>query len=217
MLAEEEALPSIKKAKGKSDHKRIIACYGQFWDGELVDWKGVRGKKRIAPLLGGQIGGEEIDFADQIGIYVLYDERYEPVYAGQVGRSQSNNRSPAVRGNTLFLRLKAHAIGGFGGRWRFFSWYGLKLINANGTMRAVTVRQVTVKTMIDALEAVMIASFEPRLNSQSGNLASSEFVKQLANPEKKLKTLDARLERIGTDLSSLVMHRRVMPKNNKKL
>jgi hypothetical protein len=180
----------------------IITCYGQFWDRALVNWRGVQGRQREHPKLGGKLGSKLVDMADQIGIYVLYDERYEPVYAGQVGRPKSKNHSAGVGGNTLFARLKAHADGEIGGRWRFFSWYGLKRINKDGRLRAVTVRQVKVKTIIDALEAAMVASFEPRLNSQSGNLKSAKLVKQEPDPETLSNTLETRLDRIEQGLKN---------------
>jgi hypothetical protein len=145
-----------------------------------------------------------VDVAEQIGIYVLYDDRYEPVYAGQVGRSKSKDAETAVGGNTLFSRLKAHADSEIGGRWKFFSWYGLKLINKDGTLRSVAGRLVTVKTMIDAMEAAMIASFEPRLNSQSGNLKSSTLIKQVADPNTRSKSTEARLERIEESVMSIL-------------
>lgn len=192
-----------KKALPKDGNERnaIIPCYGQFWDRELVDWKGTKGKKRVEHKLAGKAGGKTVDVSDQIGIYVLYDERYEPVYAGQVGRPKSKTSEPAVGGNTLFSRLKAHADGEIGGRWRYFSWFGLKLINkTDGKLRGVKVRQVTVKTMIDAMEAAMIASFEPRLNSQSGNLRSSTRVKQVPDSKATMNSLEARLDRIEARL-----------------
>jgi hypothetical protein len=192
-----------KRRSTKSD--TIIACHGQFWDRELVDWRGTQGKQREHPKLAGKRGKEVIELADQIGIYVLYDDRYEPVYAGQVGRPKSKNSSENVGGNTLFSRLKVHATSEIGGRWRFFSWYGLKLINKNKKLRKVSARRVTVKTMIDAMEAAMIASFEPRLNSQSGNLKSSTLIKQVPDPNTSSKLLETRLDRIEDQLKSIAL------------
>lgn len=191
------------KDNDKNANGSIITCYGQFWDRDLVYWRGVQGKPRKHPKLGGKLGNKTIDVADQIGIYVLYDDRYEPVYAGQVGRPKSKDAPTSVGGNTFFSRLKTHADGEIGGRWRFFSWYGLKRINNDGTLRKVTSRLVTVKTMIDSMEAAMVASFEPRLNSQSGNLKSSTLIKQIPDPESKSNTLDSRLDRIEQILNNL--------------
>ncbi|WP_373503183.1 hypothetical protein [Aestuariivirga sp.] len=192
-----------KKRSSKAD--TIIACYGQFWDRELVDWRGRKGVQREHHKLGGKRGQQPVEVADQIGIYVLYDDRYEPVYAGQVGRSKTKNAEVSMGGNTLFSRLKVHATSEIGGCWRFFSWYGLKLINKDGTLRSVSARRVTVKTMIDAMEAAMIASFEPRLNSQSGNLKSSTLIKQVPDPNTRSKLLETRLDRIEGQLKSIAL------------
>lgn len=187
----------------------IFTCYGLFWDRELVDWRGAQGRSRQYPRLGGTLLGNKkrrtVDIADQIGVYVLYSERYEPVYAGQVGRSKGRSALTSTGNSTLFGRLKQHTGSGISGRWRFFSWYGLKKINKNGTLRKFDKRLVTAAQIIDALEAVMVASFEPSLNSQSGNLSGSDRLLQQPDPVRQGGRLESRIEEIGNKVERLLL------------
>jgi len=80
----------------RHNHKKksVIKNYGLMWSQDAVFWG--RGGRRGA--LKGQRKGQIIDFREQIGVYVLYDEGRHPVYVGQAG--QGNAR--------LFKRLRSH-------------------------------------------------------------------------------------------------------------
>ena len=72
--------------------KTLIKNYGIMWRRDSVFWG--RGSNR--GLLEGRRSGKIIDFREQIGVYVLYDEGRRPIYIGQAG--QGNAR--------LFSRLR---------------------------------------------------------------------------------------------------------------
>lgn len=165
-----------KSAKQKSWNP-ILPVYGELWRKDKIDWRGQSGKTR-GFLLPGKIGGREADMADQVGVYILFDEHHVPIYIGQAGGRQKKGASRS--GNRLFWRLRSHALGQYGDRWKYFSWFGLKTVSKRG-LRNFKRRGATVTQITDALEAAMIAASDPRLNSQSGRLSGVTLVKQ-GNP-----------------------------------
>lgn len=63
------------KVVTKDNHK-IVNAFGIYWNRNLVHWKST------PDLLGiQQVGATEVNFKDQIGIYLLHDSR-ETVYVG---------------------------------------------------------------------------------------------------------------------------------------
>jgi hypothetical protein len=74
----DESEPEIVNDKiVKKDSHKIINAYGIYWNRNLVHWK------TQPDLLGiQQIGASEVNFKEQIGIYLLHDSR-ETVYVGQ--------------------------------------------------------------------------------------------------------------------------------------
>jgi len=70
----------------------IIKNYGLRWSRDKVDW-GARGPGKGGTLFGkyGTANSEDVvDFRDQIGVYVLYDKDFDPVYIGQAGKQWQN-------------------------------------------------------------------------------------------------------------------------------
>jgi hypothetical protein len=177
----------------------ILPVYGELWRKELVDWRGKRGKAREF-LLPGRVGSEDMEMADQVGVYILYDDNHVPIYIGQAGGREWSKRK-GEGGNRLFWRLRSHALGAYADRWKYFSWFGLKTINKNGGLRKFKRRGANLSQIIDALEAAMIAASDPRLNSHSGHLSGATRVKQ-GTPTAS-NTVDQRLKRIEEKLNSL--------------
>lgn len=83
-----------RKRRRAQSIKTVIKNYGLMWRRDRVFW----GKGRKAGTLLGRLSRREIDFRDQIGVYVLYDETRRPVYVGQAGQGHAR----------LFSRLRAH-------------------------------------------------------------------------------------------------------------
>lgn len=127
-----------------------------MWRRDFVFWGA--GSNRGALL--GRRSGKKIDFREQIGVYVLYDETRRPVYVGQAG--QGNAR--------LFRRLRAHRRDALAERWQYFSWFGLLAINESGRLSVwdAPSKRVsgTIKTTLNEIEGVLIAATEPAFNKQ---------------------------------------------------
>jgi hypothetical protein len=108
-----------RRRKAKSI-KTLIKNYGIMWRRDSVFWG--RGSNR--GVLEGRRSGKIIDFREQIGVYVLYDEGRRPIYIGQAG--QGNAR--------LFRRLRSHRRDSLAHRWHYFSWFGLLTVNKSGRL-----------------------------------------------------------------------------------
>lgn len=153
----------------KERHK-IINAFGIYWNRTLVHWK------TTPDLLGiQQIGATEVNFKEQIGVYLLHDGR-ETIYVGQ-----------AIE-QPLGQRLKNHITGRLGGRWDRFSWFGFYPVSENGKLNLdIKFKDLTVQNLGDILEAILIESIEPRQNRKQGNLFNGlEYLQQEA-PEIKRK------------------------------
>jgi hypothetical protein len=160
---------TIKATKQKN---KIINAFGIYWNRTQVHWK------NIPDLLGiQQIGASEVNFKDQIGIYLLHDSR-ETIYVGQ------------AIDQPLGQRLKNHTTDRLGGRWDRFSWFGFYPVNDNGKLDTnIKLENLTIQSLGDILEAILIESIEPRQNRKQGNMFYGlEYLQQEA-PEikKKLK------------------------------
>lgn len=148
----------------------LFRSYGLFWRVDRVDW-GWRGKGNQGRLLGitSQRAGE-VDFREQRGIYALYNSSYELIYVGQTG----------AKGHRLFNRLKSHKFG-FEGRFTYFSWFGLDAAEGPDGERVLVECEPeapTVSSMLNHLEAVVIAIAEPSQNRQGGRFGDAEYFYQ---------------------------------------
>ncbi len=145
---------------------KIINSFGIYWNRTLVHWKS------YPDLLGiQQVGASEVNFREQIGIYLLHDGR-ETIYVGQ------------AIDQPLGKRLKIHTIDRLSGRWDRFSWFGFYPISDKGNLITdVKLDNFTFQNLGDLLEAVLIESMEPRQNRKQGNLFSGLEFLQLEAPE----------------------------------
>ena len=168
---ETEAEIVNEKILPKENHK-IINAFGIYWNRNLVHWK------TTPDLLGiQQIGANEVNFKDQIGIYSLHDSR-ETIYVGQ-----------AIE-QTLGQRLKNHTTDRLGGRWDRFSWFGFYPVSENGKLNLeIKSKEFTIQNLGDILESILIESIEPRQNRKQGSLFYGLEYLQVEAPEikKKLK------------------------------
>jgi hypothetical protein len=153
----------------KDSHK-IINAFGIYWSRNLVDWKSSR-----PDLLGiQQIGATEVNFKDQIGIYLLHDSR-ETIYIGQ-----------AIE-QPLGKRLKDHTTDRLAGRWDRFSWFGFYPVTEDAKINtSVKFKEFTIQNLGDILEAILIESIEPRQNRKQGNsFVGLEYLQKEAPEIKK--------------------------------
>jgi len=135
----------------------LIQNYGLFWRREHVFWG--RGSNP------GHLKGisartaEPVDFREQQGVYCLYDDNFRMVYVGQAG---SGNRR-------LFSRLKSHTKDPLSDRWSRFSWFGVRAVNLDGSLRAENEKtRPLVSDVLNHIEAILIAAAEPPHNRQGG-------------------------------------------------
>jgi len=182
-------------AKRRKKKKTVIKNYGLMWSRDAVFW-GHGGRKGT---LEGQRKGQIIDFREQIGVYVLYDEGRHPIYVGQAG--QGNAR--------LFKRLRSHKGDHLADRWRYFSWFGLLAVKKNKQLwgwddkgKRVT---GTIGSLLDEIEGVLIAATEPRFNKQGAKFKGIHQYQQVKNEDDEVspselrdlvKDLDEKIERL---------------------
>jgi hypothetical protein len=146
----------------------LIRAYGEFWSPDLVDWG--RPGPGGGGALWGRAGNLDVNVWDQLGVYVLHHE-WQTIY---VGRIDSANRR-------LGQRLREHLNGRLAGRWDRFSWYGMRAINKDGSLRKLALRQAaSLESVIRTMEAVLLRVGSPSLNIVSGNIPGAKRVEQEA-------------------------------------
>lgn len=142
----------------------IITSFGMFWQRNAIEWS-------ATPSLLGmqQIGATPVDFSNQRGIYLLYDNR-EVVYVGR------------TTDRALGRRLFEHTKDRLATRWDRFSWFGLLPVSDTGCLGQLPETHDAGK-LIPALEAILIEALEPRQNRKRGDdLAAVEYI-QHEDPE----------------------------------
>lgn len=142
----------------------MIKNFGLLWQRKYVHLGAGSNK---GTLLGTRSGKGVVDFREQIGIYVLYDKDHRPVYVGQAGNGNA----------TLFGRLKHHTNDHLWNRWEYFSWFGLRQVNANRSLserdKADKVHRSKGSIVLNELEGVLIAAMEPKLNKQGARFGDA--------------------------------------------
>ena len=141
--------------------RQVIPCFGLYWERSLVSWAG--GKS----LLGAKEGaGHRVDFAEQIGVYVLY-QYPRLTYVGSTTSS-------------LFDRLKSHHQRLL--HWDKFSWLGLKPVDEAGGLGSPS-DHVSIEEMAIAMEGSLITVEKPQDNKKGGDLLGDEY-RQVADPRR---------------------------------
>jgi len=179
----------------------IVKNYGFLWD-----------RNHIKTGHGGHLKGKaksiEIDFSEQIGVYVLYDEWQHIVYVGQAGNGNAN----------LLSRLKNHmSSGALWNRWKYFSWIGFSDVNKDGSLRQIqsansTVTAYSYANAMNEMEGILIELIEPKLNKQGGKLSGATEYFQIPRAEdlsiaeikESVSQLDNRIEQLHKSLSKMI-------------
>ncbi len=172
-----------EKAEKDIEQQRFINSFGIYWNRQLVHWK-------TMPDLFGiqQIGAKDVNFKEQIGIYLLHDGR-ETIYVGQ------------AIDQPLAVRLKNHTSDRLGGRWDRFSWFGFHPVGEDGKLNDSTVYdKLSVKDLGNLLEAILIESIEPRQNRKQGNLFSGIEYLQKESPEIEKRRKEELLKKLSENL-----------------
>ena len=136
---------------------------------------------------------EPVDFREQQGVYVLYDETTTMVYVGQTGNGDDR----------VFTRLRRHTSDHLSRRWSKFSWFGIRQLNQSLALRAEKAGATEdVTTVLNQIEAVLIAAAEPLLNRQGGRFGKADEYVQHRDVERLGLSLDQMIREIherGTD------------------
>ena len=187
--------------RGKREKIRsVIKNYGLMWRRDSVFWG--RGYKK--GRLHGRRSHRVIDFRQQIGVYVLYDEGRRPIYVGQAG--QGNAR--------LFNRLRSHCRDSLTHRWQYFSWFGLLSVNKSGQLSGWDdkLKRVsgTLASTLNEIEGVLIAATEPPFNKQGAKFRGIPRYRQVSHLEAEhvslsqlrdmLRGLDRKIDKLGGKL-----------------
>jgi hypothetical protein len=115
----------------------------------------------------------QVNFRDQKGIYVLFDETYRIVYVGQAGG----------KNQCLFGRLKQHRVDMLAERWSRFSWFGTRNVKEDFTLETSDKKFDTdLGDVLNHLEGILIAACEPPLNRQGPKFGNA--VRYLQSIEK---------------------------------
>jgi hypothetical protein len=155
----------------KEETGGIIKAFGMFWRRDWVDWMT---KPRIMGQQ--QEGADSVNFADQVGVYLLHDGR-EVMYVGRTTEKR------------LASRLSEHTRDRLNGRWDRFSWFGLLGVTGEGKLTPESFNSLTTEDVIVTFEALLIEGLEPRQNRKRGDAFRAVEYLQVQDPEiiKKMK------------------------------
>ena len=147
----------------------LVRSFGLFWRENRVNW----GKPGTLGTLEGFLVGAKrqgsVDFRDQRGIYVLYDDTFRIVYVGQAGRGNQ----------CLFARLKQHKRDHLAERWSKFSWFGTRAVTKGWVLAEDEDFTPTLPDVLNHIEGVLIAAAEPPLNRKGGTFGDAEKYLQI--------------------------------------
>ena len=142
-----------------------LEAFGMYWERDAVYWSSnPRLLGRVRPK------ADRVNLAGQKGVYILHDDKGVAVYVGQT-TNQSMGR-----------RLAQHTSDRLTGRWRRFSWFGIRPVGANGKLGDVAAGTITPERLIRTLEALLIEALEPRKNSAGSSYSGIEYV-QVPDPK----------------------------------
>ena len=138
----------------------LIRNYGLFCRRDRVAWgrQKVQGHLKGVPAKAMTSG--PVDFAEQRGVYVLYDEAFHLLYVGQAG-ANDNQR--------LLDRLRNHRRDALADRWTRFSWFGVNWVKNTGGLSAdADAAHPPMSDVLNHIEAILIVAAEPPHNRQGG-------------------------------------------------
>jgi hypothetical protein len=181
-LRRNEAMPQTQTTAIEESETGALRAFGMFWQRDFVYWV-----PTVPKLLGRQVGASEVDFAEQIGVYLLHD-RERVIYVGRAA-------------DALVGRFRAHTTDRLGGRWDRFSWFGLRGVNESGHLIPESVPW-TQEVVIETLEALLIESLEPPLNRRRGDNFSAVEYLQALDPQIEVNRKRAMLDEFKRQLGA---------------
>ena len=135
-----------------------VPAFGLYWEKDKVRWNS-------GQILGRQTqNASTVNFADQVGVYILHNDRS----VAYVGRTT----------DSLYARLRSHSRDHKAVRWNRFSWFGFRDVNDvdNGsTQLAPMPSQIDPAHLINILESVLIEALEPPVNGRRGDFLGTQY------------------------------------------
>ena len=159
------------------ENSKLIENYGLFWKLDQVfwGWQGVPG--HLNGIEAKNKRSEPVDFREQQGVYVLYDQTFKMIYVGQAGANDKHR---------LFDRLKEHTRDQLADRWSRFSWFGVRSVNKSGDLRVENMAaHADMGHVLNHIEGILIAAAEPPHNRQGGRFGE-EVEQYLQERDKRL-------------------------------
>ena len=186
-----EGIPEVT-VNEEAVNSHLIKTCGEFWNPESVNWDdswrllGKRSPK--AP---------DINIYEERGVYILYKD-YVPVYVGKGFKTSIGYRLQEHRGDWKK-----------GTRWDAFSWFGIIGLNEDDKIAKPTTvsHQLSSRELVAALEALLIAVIDPRLNARREWLKGVAWLYQSDTDrpidlETRLLSIEEKLEQILKGKSS---------------
>jgi hypothetical protein len=191
---EEDSSEQVLTREVPAGDAGLIKFYGLYWRKDLIAWHERQllgqptvwlGKGRIPR--GFDRRTVQMNFWDQKGVYILYDNALHPVYAGQAGLT----RKDSTGGQTIGDRLNMHRQGVYRNGWSLFSWFGFmevkkfslksekdeaKRLRPNWQFKPQG--KIDLNLLLASFEAILIEGFAPRFNARGGDLKKAVLVNQ---------------------------------------
>lgn len=167
---------SSAEEEEEQEETALIQAFGVYWSRDSVVWKN---KPRI--LGAQQPNADNVNFAEQRGVYVLYD-RTRTVYVGRC----------IDRG--LGQRLFEHTRDRLQSRWDRFSWFGVLGVGDSGKLQEGYLPN-TLQTWIASMEALMLEVLEPSLNRRRGDSLQGVEYLQVEDPGLEARQREAVLRK----------------------
>ena len=164
-ITEESEGATTATEEEKEETGGIIKAFGMFWRRDWVEWLT---KPKLMGLQ--QEGADSVDFANQLGVYLLHDGR-EVMYVGRTTEKR------------LAARLSEHCRDRLSGRWDRFSWFGLLGVTDEGKLTPENLSSVTTEDIIVTFEALLVEGLEPRQNRKRGDAFRAVEYLQVQDPE----------------------------------
>ncbi len=188
---DDEAILTREEPAGDSG---FIKFYALYWRKDQIDWnarqllgqpRGWMGKGKVASNYDRR--NLQMNFWGQKGVYVLYDDALQPVYAGQAGLT----RKDSAGGQAIGDRLNMHRQGVYRNGWSLFSWFGfMEIEKFNLKTEKDENRRLSpdwqfkaqgdsnLNLLLASFEAILIEGFAPRFNARGGDLKKAVLVNQ---------------------------------------
>lgn len=172
------------EAASDAEEMGLINAFGMFWSRREVLWRG-----RSSRLLGvQQTGSQQVDFAEQAGVYLLYDGQ-RVIYVGRVIEPR------------LAMRLWEHTRDRLTGRWDRFSWFGVRAVGEDGALGPMPTSGIELASLIATMEALLIEGLEPPQNRRQGDGFNAVEFLQVTDPEVELERKRALWNEMGRGLT----------------